>query len=50
MLLGVQEVTDDVAKDTVNILLKYQSDIAKAVRELSQEGPSFKRTGPRSAN
>jgi len=37
VLLGIQNVTDEVAKDTINILLKYQSDIAKAVRELDQE-------------
>jgi MoxR-like ATPase len=37
VLLGIQNVTDEVAKDTINILLKYQSDIAKAIRELDQE-------------
>src|SRR6186997_3210232 len=37
MLLGVEHVDADTAKATINILLKYQSDIAKAVRELEQE-------------
>jgi len=35
VLLGIQNVTDEVAKDTINILLKYQSDIAKAAKELA---------------
>ena len=34
VLLGVQRVDAEVAADTVNILLKYQSDIAKARKEL----------------
>jgi MoxR-like ATPase len=37
LLLGVDHVDADTAKATINILLKYQSDIAKAVRELDQE-------------
>jgi MoxR-like ATPase len=37
LLLGVEHVDADTAKATINILLKYQSDIAKAVRELEQE-------------
>jgi MoxR-like ATPase len=37
LLLGVEHVDADTAKATINILLKYQSDIAKAVRELDQE-------------
>ena len=35
VLLGVQRVDAEVAADTVNILLKYQSDIAKARKELA---------------
>ena len=35
VLLGVQHVDADVAAETVNILLKYQSDIAKANKELA---------------
>ena len=38
MLLGVEEVDGDTAATTANILLKYQSDIAKAVREFTKEG------------
>jgi MoxR-like ATPase len=37
LLLGVDHVDVDTAKATLNILLKYQSDIAKAMRELEQE-------------
>jgi len=37
LLLGVESVDAETAKATINILLKYQSDIAKAVRELDQE-------------
>ncbi|MCY4663381.1 MAG: MoxR family ATPase [Acidimicrobiaceae bacterium] len=35
VLLGVQHIDADVATETVNILLKYQSDIAKANKELA---------------
>jgi MoxR-like ATPase len=35
VLLGVKDVDADQAKDTLHILLKYQSDIAKATKELS---------------
>jgi MoxR-like ATPase len=45
VLLGVEHVDEATAIETVNILLKYQSDIAKAVKEFSTEQPSFKR-GP----
>jgi len=37
LLLGVEHVDAETAKATINILLKYQSDIAKAIRELDQE-------------
>jgi len=37
LLLGIEHVDAETAKATINILLKYQSDIAKAVRELDQE-------------
>jgi MoxR-like ATPase len=37
LLLGIESVDVETAKATINILLKYQSDIAKAVRELEQE-------------
>ena len=35
MLLGVQHVDAEVAAETLNILLKYQSDIARANKELA---------------
>ena len=35
VLLGVQHVDAAVAAETVNILLKYQSDIARASKELA---------------
>ncbi len=34
LLLGVNQIDAETARDTINILLKYQSDIAKALREL----------------
>jgi MoxR-like ATPase len=39
VLLGVEHVDAQQATDTVNILLKYQSDIAKAVKEFATDGP-----------
>jgi MoxR-like ATPase len=36
LLLGIDSVTEEDALDTINILLKYQSDIAKATKELSE--------------
>jgi MoxR-like ATPase len=40
VLLGIDHVTDDVAAGTVNILLKYQTDIAKASKELASNPPA----------
>src|SRR6476661_1386964 len=37
MLLGIEEIDAEVAMGTANILLKYQTDVAKAVKELSNE-------------
>jgi MoxR-like ATPase len=37
VLLGIETIDADKAKDTLHILLKYQSDIAKAAKELSVE-------------
>ncbi|HMG44006.1 MAG TPA: MoxR family ATPase [Acidimicrobiales bacterium] len=37
LLLGVEKVDAEVATSTANILLKYQTDIAKAVKELAQD-------------
>jgi MoxR-like ATPase len=37
VLLGIESVTEAEAAETINILLKYQSDIAKAVKELTDD-------------
>ncbi len=37
VLLGLDSVGEDVAKQTLHILLKYQSDIEKAAKELTVE-------------
>ncbi|MGI8663768.1 MAG: AAA family ATPase [Acidimicrobiales bacterium] len=39
MLLGIEQVDAENATETINILLKYQSDITKAVKEFSANGP-----------
>ena len=46
MLLGVSEVDSATATSTANILLKYQSDIAKAVRELASDQSGVKTFAP----
>ncbi|MBI2708652.1 MAG: MoxR family ATPase [Actinobacteria bacterium] len=46
LLLGVQQVDAETATSTVNILLKYQSDIAKAVKELSADQAGFRTFAP----
>ncbi len=38
VLLGIDNVDAEQAKETLHILLKYQSDIAKATKELSVNG------------
>ena len=35
VLLGVEKIDEQTATDTINILLKYQSDITKATKELA---------------
>ncbi len=35
MLLNIDNIDEQTAKDTLNVLLKYQTDIAKAAKELS---------------
>jgi MoxR-like ATPase len=40
VLLGIQTIDAEVATDTLNILLKYQSDIAKAAKELATNAPN----------
>ena len=37
VLLGVEHIDAEQAKETLNILLKYQTDIAKAAKELSND-------------
>jgi hypothetical protein len=37
LLLGVDQVDATTATGTANILLKYQSDIAKAAKEFEQD-------------
>ncbi len=39
LLLGVETVGEQEATDTINILLKYQTDIAKAQKEFTQNSP-----------
>ena len=41
VLLGVDQIDSETATSTVNILLKYQSDIAKVVKELAAEEKAF---------
>ena len=35
MLLNIETIDEEIAKETLHILLKYQTDIAKAAKELS---------------
>ncbi len=52
LLLGVEHVDAETAKATINILLKYQSDIAKAVQGArpSEHGSSPDGCGPASSD
>ncbi len=43
LLLGVDKIDETVATDTINVLLKYQSDIERAVKEFGQ-GDTFSPT------
>jgi MoxR-like ATPase len=38
VLLGIEHIDAQQAKETLHVLLKYQSDIAKAAKELSVDG------------
>ena len=38
VLLGIENIDIDTAKESLHILLKYQSDIEKASKELTLEG------------
>jgi MoxR-like ATPase len=46
MLLGVEQIDEAQATETLNILLKYQTDIAKAMKEFGGDGKSWVRGGP----
>jgi head-tail adaptor len=46
MLLGVEQIDAETASSTANILLKYQTDIAKAVREYAADKQGFKQFAP----
>lgn len=46
MLLGVENIDAETATSTANILLKYQSDIAKAVREFAADQAGMKQFAP----
>ncbi len=46
MLLGVTEVDAETATSTASILLKYQTDIAKAVREFASDQSSARAFAP----
>jgi len=37
VLLGIQNIDAEKAKETLHVLLKYQTDIAKAAKELSND-------------
>jgi hypothetical protein len=39
LLLNIETIDEQIAKETLHILLKYQTDIAKATKELTVEGP-----------
>jgi MoxR-like ATPase len=46
MLLGVEQIDSETASSTANILLKYQSDIAKAVREFAADKQGARQFAP----
>src|SRR6478752_2293653 len=46
LLLGVEQIDAETASSTANILLKYQSDIAKAVREFAADKQGAKQFAP----
>jgi MoxR-like ATPase len=46
VLLGVEQIDAETATSTANILLKYQSDIAKAVREFAADKQGMKQFAP----
>jgi MoxR-like ATPase len=46
VLLGVEQIDEEQATETINILLKYQTDIAKAIKEFSGDGRTWVKGGP----
>ena len=46
MLLGVDQIDEEQATETLNILLKYQTDIAKAIKEFGADGKTWTKGGP----
>jgi MoxR-like ATPase len=50
LVLGIQSVDAETATRTINILLKYQSDIAKAQRELDKDTDLAKATSGAAAS
>jgi MoxR-like ATPase len=46
MLLGVEQIDEEQATETLNVLLKYQTDIAKAIKEFGGDGQTWVRGGP----
>jgi MoxR-like ATPase len=44
--LGVEQVDEQQATETITILLKYQADIAKAIKEFGGDGQTWTRGGP----
>ena len=44
VLLGVEQVDEAQATETINILLKYQTDIAKAIKEFGGDGQAWVRS------
>jgi hypothetical protein len=43
ILLGIESIDAEVAIGTANILLKYQTDVAKAVKELSTDSSAVRK-------
>ena len=41
MLLNINQITAEDASETINILLKYRSDIDKAIKEFASNGAEF---------
>ena len=41
VLLGIDQIDAETATDTVNILLKYQTDIDKAVKDMTANADTY---------